>query len=126
MASFVESACLKMDIAMSVQAGSQLDLLDLENLLNTTTIKENRLNMIRCNNHARKMVNKAAAYAHVSISEFVLSHALSSAERVIQEHELITLQPANFQAFPAALDEPVVPNATLYRAFNRYSEQVKR
>jgi len=67
MASVVENACLKMDIAMSIQAGSQLDLSDLENLVNTTTIKENRLN-IRCKNHARKMVNKAAAYAHVSIS----------------------------------------------------------
>jgi uncharacterized protein (DUF1778 family) len=110
-----------MDLAMSVQAGSQLDLSDLENLVNTTTIKENRLN-IRCNNHTRKLLNKAAAYAHVSISEFVLSHALASAKRVIQEHELITLQPADFQAFLAALDEPVDSNAALSRAFNRHSE----
>ena len=105
--------------------GSQLDLSDLENIVNTTTIKENRLN-IRCDNHAREMLNKAAAYAHVSISEFVLSHALASAERVIQEHELITLQPADFQAFLAALDEPVDSNAALSRAFNRHREQVKR
>jgi len=44
---------------------------------------------------------------------------------VIQEHELITLQPADFQAFLAALDQPVEPNAALSRAFNRLSEQVK-
>jgi len=93
--------------------------------MNTITIKENRLN-IRCDNHARQMLNKAAAYAHVSISEFVLSHALASAEHVIQEHESITLQPKDFQAFLAALDEPVEPNAALSRAFNRHSEQVNR
>jgi uncharacterized protein (DUF1778 family) len=91
--------------------------------MNETTAKENRLN-IRCDNHARQMLNKAAAYAHVSISEFVLSHALASAERVIQEHESITLQPADFQAFLAALDQSVEPNTALHRAFNRHSEQV--
>jgi uncharacterized protein (DUF1778 family) len=32
------------------------------------------------------MLDKAAAYAHVSISEFVLTHALSSAELFIKEH----------------------------------------
>lgn len=93
--------------------------------MNTTTIKENRLN-IRCDNHARQLLNKAAAYAHVSISEFVLSHALASAERVVQEHELITLQPADFQAFLNALDEHIEPNAALSQAFSRHSEQVKR
>jgi uncharacterized protein (DUF1778 family) len=92
--------------------------------MNEISAKENRLN-IRCDNHARQMLNKAAAYAHVSISEFVLSHALASAERVIQEHELITLQPADFQAFLAALDQPVEPDDALSRAFNRLSEQVK-
>ncbi len=96
-----------------------------DNLVKTTTIKENRLN-IRCDNHARELLNKAAAYAHVSISEFVLSHALASAERLIQEHELITLQPTDFQAFLAALDEVVEPNAALSRAFNRHCEQVGR
>jgi uncharacterized protein (DUF1778 family) len=62
----------------------------------------------------------------VSISEFVLSHALASAERVIQEHELITLRPADFQAFLAALDQAVEPNAALSRAINRHSGQVSR
>ena len=54
------------------------------------TIKENRLN-IRCDTYARQMLDKAAAYAHISISEFVLTHAISSAELVIKEHESITL-----------------------------------
>jgi uncharacterized protein (DUF1778 family) len=93
--------------------------------MNTTTVKENRLN-IRCDKHARQMFNKAAAYAHVSVSEFILSHALASAEQVIQAHESITLHPADFQAFLVALDKPVEANSALSRAFDRHSEQVER
>lgn len=93
--------------------------------MSTTTAKENRLN-IRCDSHARQMLNKAAAYAHVSISEFILSHALASAEQVIQAHESITLQPSDFQDFLAALDKPMPANPALSRAFNRHSEQVER
>ena len=90
-----------------------------------TTVKESRLN-IRCDNHARQILSKAAAYAHVSVSEFILSHALVSAEQVIQAHESITLQPIDFQAFLAALDKPEQANEALSRAFSRHSEQVKR
>lgn len=93
--------------------------------MSATTAKESRLN-IRCDNHARQMLNKAAAYAHVSVSEFILSHALVSAEQVIQAHESITLAPTDFEAFLAALDEPVQVNAALSRAFDRHNEQVKR
>ncbi|MEI6334785.1 MAG: DUF1778 domain-containing protein [Methylococcaceae bacterium] len=93
--------------------------------MNQTIIKENRLN-IRCDNYTRQMLDKAAAYAHVSISEFVLTHALSSAELVIKEHESITLEPVDFQAFLTALDKPLQSNAALNRAFDRHNLQVKR
>lgn len=93
--------------------------------MNTATIKENRLN-IRCDARTRQLLDKAAAYAHVSVSEFVLSHALASAEQVVQEHESITLTPADFQAFLATLDEPAEPNAALQRAFDRHAAQVGR
>lgn len=51
--------------------------------MNTATSKESRLN-IRCHLRARQLLDKAAAYMHVSVSEFVLSHALASAEQVVQ------------------------------------------
>jgi uncharacterized protein (DUF1778 family) len=88
-------------------------------------LKENRLN-IRCDSHARQLLDKAAGYAHVSLSEFVLSNALASAERVVQEHEAITLKAADFSAFLAALDAPAKPNAALKRAFKRHAAQVRR
>jgi molecular chaperone HtpG len=69
---------------------------------------------------------RAATYLHVSVSEFVLSNALASAEKVVQANERITLSPEDFQAFLAALDSPAKPNASLQRAFDRHEEQVSR
>lgn len=93
--------------------------------METTTLKESRLN-IRCDSHTRQLLDKAAGYAHVSVSEFVLSHALASAERVVQTHESITLKPKDFEAFLAALDAPAKPSAALKRAFKRHTDQVRR
>jgi uncharacterized protein (DUF1778 family) len=78
--------------------------------MEATANKESRLN-IRCNTHARALLDRAAAYAHLSVSEFVLSHALASAEEVIQQQETITLKPEDFAAFLAMLDAPATPNA---------------
>jgi len=91
----------------------------------TAATKESRLN-IRCDVRARELLDKAATYAHVSVSEFVLSHALASAEQVVQAHEAITLAPEHFKAFLAALDAPAKPNAALERAMKRHAEQVRR
>jgi uncharacterized protein (DUF1778 family) len=96
-----------------------------ESIMETTMNKESRLN-IRCDSHTRQLLDKAASYAHVSISEFVLSNALASAERVVQERESITLKPKDFEAFLAALDTPAKPNAALKRAFKRHAAQVRR
>lgn len=93
--------------------------------MENTTVKESRLN-IRCNGHARELLNKAATYAHVSVSEFVLTHALASAEKVVQANESISLKPADFHAFLAALDTPVKPNPALKKAFKRHAAQVSR
>src|SRR5436309_15155919 len=93
--------------------------------MSTTVTKESRLN-IRCDVRARQLLDKAAAYTHVSVSEFVLSHALASAEQVVQAHESTTLTPTDFQAFLAALDTPVEPNAALNRAFDRHAKQIRQ
>ena len=93
--------------------------------METTMLKESRLN-IRCDSHTRQLLDKAASYAHLSISEFVLSNALASAERVVREHEAITLKHKHFDAFLAALDAPAKPNAALKRAFKRHADQVSR
>lgn len=91
--------------------------------MQTTANKESRLN-IRCNTHARELLDRAATYAHLSVSEFVLSHALASAEKLVQQQECITLKPDDFQAFLAKLDAPAKPNPEMQRALKRHVDQV--
>ncbi|MCU0586026.1 MAG: DUF1778 domain-containing protein [Desulfobacterales bacterium] len=93
--------------------------------MSTATTKDGRLN-IRCDARARLLLDKAAAYAQTSVSDFVLSHALASAEEVVQKNESITLTAMDFKAFLAALDGPAQPNAALARAFDRHAEQVRQ
>jgi len=91
--------------------------------MEATANKEGRLN-IRCNTHARALLDRAAAYAHQSVSEFVLSHALASAEKVVQQQEAITLKPEDFAAFLAMLDAPATPNAALQEALRQHDARV--
>lgn len=93
--------------------------------MENTPLKESRLN-IRCDVHARELLDKAATYAHVSVSEFVLSRALASAREVVRTNECITLKPEDFQAFLAVLDAPVKPNPALKKAMKRHAKQVAR
>ena len=93
--------------------------------MSTPATKESRLN-IRCDLRARELLDKAATYAHVSVSEFVLSNALASAEQVVRANESITLKPEHFKAFLAAVDGPARPNAALRRAMKRHAAQVRR
>ncbi len=88
-------------------------------------IRNGRLH-IRCDAHARQLLDKAATYTRVSISEFVLSHALASAEQVVQAHESITLIPKDFLAFLAEIDRPAKPNAALKRALKRHAAHTGR
>lgn len=91
--------------------------------MGNAAVKQSRLN-IRCDSRAREILDKAATYTHVSVSEFVLSRALASAEKIVEENACITLGPVDFQAFLDALDAPVKPNAALKKAFKRRAERV--
>lgn len=91
--------------------------------MSKTMLKESRLN-IRCNLRVRNLLDKAAAYSQVSVSEFVLSHAVASAEQIVHEHEAISLKATDFMAFLDALDVPSKPNDALIRAFERHAKQV--
>ena len=52
-----------------------------------TLAKDNRLH-IRCDHEIRRLLDKAAAYAHMSVSEFVLRNAVEQAQSVVQAHGL--------------------------------------
>ncbi len=93
--------------------------------MSITTTKDSRLN-IRCDDRARRLLNKAAAYAQASVSDFVLSHALASAAEVVQVNESITIKDIDFKAFIVVFDGPVGPSVALARAFDRHAEQVRQ
>lgn len=89
----------------------------------STPAKDTRLH-IRCDQGVRRLLDKAAAYAHMSVSEFVLRIAVEQAQSVVQSHEAITVSQQDFDAFLTALDAPVATAPALQRAFVRHAEQV--
>ena len=90
----------------------------------TTLAKDTRLH-IRCDQEIRRLLDKAAAYAHMSVSEFVLRNAVEQAQSIVQAHEAITLTQHDFNAFLNALDRPGQPAPALQRAFERHAAQVR-
>lgn len=90
----------------------------------STLAKDTRLH-IRCDQEVRRLLDKAAAYAHMSVSEFVLRNAVEQAQSVVQSHEAITVSQQDFDAFLTALDAPDPAVPALRRAFARHAEQVR-
>ena len=86
--------------------------------------KDTRLH-IRCDHEIRRLLDKAAAYAHMSVSEFVLRNAVEQAQSLVQAHETITLSQNDFGAFLSALDQPSAPVPALQRALERHAAQVR-
>ncbi len=82
-------------------------------------IKKDRM-QIRIDSHTKKIIERAAGYSHKSISEFVISHSLAAAERLLEEHEKITLSDADWEVFYDALANPPKPNKALKKAYKKY------
>jgi uncharacterized protein (DUF1778 family) len=78
---------------------------------------------IRCNEVAKRKIERAAAYERKSVSEFVVSVSVSAAERVIEEHDRVTLSEPDWDLFYSALVKPPAPNRNLKAAFRRYAER---
>ena len=83
--------------------------------------KQERL-QIRLDAQAKSLLQRAAGHRHKTLSQFVLGTALEEAERVIREHEVVTLSGADWQVFYDALTNPPAPNATLRKAYARYRQ----
>jgi len=79
---------------------------------------------IRCDEQTQALLDRAAGYARVTLSEFVLSRAVEAAEHVVRERKSITLQQADFTAFLAALDKPTEPSPALLKAAERHAAGV--
>ena len=94
-------------------------------MVNAETVKQERMH-IRLDTLSKQKLERAAAYAHKSLSEFVLGQALHAADELIQEHETLLLSEADWGVFLDALENPPKPNAKLKRAFAEYKKRVRK
>jgi uncharacterized protein (DUF1778 family) len=86
-------------------------------------VKRDRMHL-RLDARAKRTLERAAAYAETSVSDFVLANAVAAAERVIDSHEKITLSALDWDVFYDALINPPEPNEKLKEAARRYRERV--
>ena len=86
-------------------------------------LKHERVNM-RLDAKSKRKLERAATYEETTVSRFVLSSAVSAAERVIDAHERTVLPATDWDAFYDALLNPPAPNAVLRRAARRYLDRI--
>ena len=72
---------------------------------------------------SRKKLERAAALSGKTVTDFILSHALDAADRVLAEHEVITLSDEDSDVFFDALFNHPEPNENQKRALRRYCER---
>ena len=85
----------------------------------TAGIKQERMHL-RLDAPSKRKLERAAAYARKSVSEFVLDQALAAAQRTIDEREKIVLSAVDWDAFYEALARPPRPKAELRSGFRWY------
>jgi uncharacterized protein (DUF1778 family) len=91
-------------------------------MLTKTSPKRDRMHL-RLDAASKRKLERAAAYAEKTVSEFVLSQALEAADQVLEAHEQHVLSTADWEAFCKALDRPPRPNKALKQGFRRYRAQ---
>lgn len=87
-------------------------------------MKQERMH-IRLDSLAKQKLEKAAQFSHKSLSEFVLSYALASANEIIEEHEKMVLTQNDWNVFLDALENPPIANTALKQAFELHEKSVK-
>ena len=80
--------------------------------------KDDRL-QIRVDPGEKRLLERAAASAHVSVSAFVLQAAATHAAEVLAERPLIELGPEAAAAFSEAMEAPAAVNERLAAALAR-------
>jgi uncharacterized protein (DUF1778 family) len=69
----------------------------------------------------QETLEMAANLTGSTLNQFVVQTALREAERIIEQERVIRLSARDTEAFLAALDNPLPPNATLKAALEDYT-----
>ncbi len=91
--------------------------------MTSTAAKNERINL-RLKQSAKHLIERAATFEGKTVSNFILSSALASAEKAIQEHESIQLNEQDAQRFFDALAKPVEFNEKLTEALAEHDRHV--
>ncbi len=90
--------------------------------MSATTINE-RINL-RLKQSAKHLLERAASYEGKTVSGFILSSALASAEKTLHGHESIQLNAQDAQRFYDALAKPATFNSKLTEALAEHDRRV--
>jgi uncharacterized protein (DUF1778 family) len=83
-----------------------------------SVVKAERL-QIRVDPDEKRLLERAAEAAHVSVSAFVVQSAATRAEEVLAERQAIRLSESAAAAFSQALQQPATVNERLAEALRR-------
>lgn len=78
---------------------------------------------LRVSSDLKTLFARAASYAGMSLSSFLVAAAAERAKEVVAEHETQNLTPRDWQAFLAVLDAPERPRPNLKAAAVRYQKR---
>lgn len=84
-------------------------------------LKEKRIHL-RLNESAKEKIERAAALRGTTVTEFVISTAMSTADQVIAEQERIVLYDRDRDAFLDAVVNPPAPKKALSSAMSHYQK----
>ena len=91
--------------------------------MTVSATKNERINL-RLKQSAKSLIERAATFEGKTVSSFILSSALASAEKTIHEHESIQLNEQDAQRFFDALAKPVKFNEKLTGALVEHDRRV--
>ena len=91
--------------------------------MTVSATKNERINL-RLKQSAKNLIERAAAYEGKTVSNFILSSALASAEKTIHEHESIQFNEQDAQRFFESLGKPVRFNKKLTSALVEHDRRV--
>ena len=91
----------------------------------TGTAAQNERINLRLKQAAKMLIERAATFEGKTVSSFILSSALASAEKTIQEHESIALNEQDAQRFFDALAKPTAFNKELTEALMEHDRRVE-
>ena len=89
----------------------------------TASTNSERLNL-RLTPAAKRRIEQAAAFAGKTVSGFIVSSALASAERTMREHETMLLSRRDAELFLEAVLNPPGPSAKLRKAVEEHRRRV--